>query len=64
MMQISILTRFRDVMCPCILADENTYATGTTGTHFGGGGLYPGGFISGIISSLANGWAYIRGGGL
>ena len=21
MMQISILTRFRDVMCPCILAD-------------------------------------------
>ena len=27
----------------------------------GGGGLYPGGLISGIIYSLANGWAYIRG---
>ena len=25
------------------------------------GGLYPGGLISGIIYSLANGWAYIRG---
>ena len=24
-------------------------------------GLYPGGRISGIIYSLANGWAYIRG---
>ena len=28
----------------------------------GEGGLYPGGLISGIIYSLANGWAYIRGG--
>ena len=28
----------------------------------GGGGLYPGGFISGIIYSFENGWAYIRGG--
>ena len=27
-----------------------------------GGGLYPGGLISRIIYSLANGWAYIRGG--
>ena len=27
------------------------------------GGLYPGGLISGIIYSLANGWAYIRGEG-
>ena len=27
----------------------------------GGNGLYPGGLISGIIYSLANGWAYIRG---
>ena len=26
----------------------------------GGGGLYPGGLISGIIYLLANGWAYIR----
>ena len=25
------------------------------------GALYPGGLISGIIDSLANGWAYIRG---
>ena len=29
-----------------------------------GGGLYPGGLISEIIYSLANRWAYIRGGGL
>ena len=29
-----------------------------------GGGLYPGGLISGIIYSLADGLAYIRGGGL
>ena len=28
-----------------------------------GGGLYLGGLISGIIYSLADGWAYIRGGG-
>ena len=28
----------------------------------GGGDLYPGGLISGIISLLANGWAYIWGG--
>ena len=27
-----------------------------------GGGLHPGGLISGIIYSLANGWDYIRGG--
>ena len=27
-----------------------------------GGGLYPGGLISGIIYSLANGWPYIWGG--
>ena len=27
----------------------------------GGGGLYPGGLISGIKYSLVNGWAYIRG---
>ena len=27
-----------------------------------GGGLYPGGLISGIIYSFENGWAYIRGG--
>ena len=27
-----------------------------------GGGVYLGGLISGIICSLANGWAYIRGG--
>ena len=27
------------------------------------GGLYPGGLISGIIYSLANEWAYNRGGG-
>ena len=27
----------------------------------GGGGGYPGGLISGITYSLANGWAYIRG---
>ena len=27
-----------------------------------GGGLYPGGLISRIIYSLANGWTYIRGG--
>ena len=26
-----------------------------------GGRLYPGGFVSGIIYSLANGWVYIRG---
>ena len=26
-----------------------------------GGALFPGGLISGIIYSLANGWAYIRG---
>ena len=54
-----------------------TYATGITGTLMfkrkstyrvdglinggGGGGLNPGGLISGIIYSLANGWAYIRG---
>ena len=25
-------------------------------------GLYPGGFISGIMYSLENGWAYIQGG--
>ena len=39
------------------------------GTHFiysgwaykRGGGLHPGGLVSGIIYSLANGWAYIRG---
>ena len=35
----------------------------------GGGGLYPGGLISGIIYSFENAWAYIRvglktGGGL
>ena len=27
----------------------------------GGGGLNPSGLISGILYSLANGWAYIRG---
>ena len=27
----------------------------------GGGELHPGGLVSGIIYSLANGWAYIRG---
>ena len=27
----------------------------------GGGSLYPGGLISGVIYSLANGWAYIQG---
>ena len=27
MMQISILTRFRDVMCPCILADAVVFRT-------------------------------------
>ena len=28
----------------------------------GGGGLYPGGLISGITYSFENGWAYICGG--
>ena len=30
-------------------------------TNGGGRRLYPGGLISGIIYSLANGWAYIQG---
>ena len=29
-----------------------------------GGGLYPGGLITGIIYSFEKGWAYIRGEGL
>ena len=38
---------------------ENTYTV--DGLINRGGSLYPGGLISGIIYSLANGWAYIRG---
>ena len=39
---------------------EHTYTV--DGVINGGGGLYPGGLISGIICSLANRWAYIRAG--
>ena len=40
---------------------KNEYTYTVVGLINGGGGLYPGGLISGIIYSLANGLAYIRG---
>ena len=40
---------------------EYTYTVDGLISRAGGGGLYPGGLISGIIYSLANGWTYIRG---
>ena len=43
---------------------EHTYTVDGLINGGGGGGLYPGGLISRIIYSLANGWAYIWGGGL
>ena len=39
---------------------EHTFTVGALIN--GGGGLYPGGLISGIIYSFQNGWAYIQGG--
>ena len=42
---------------------EHTYTVAGLINGGEGGGLYPGGFISGIIYSLENGWAYIRGWG-
>ena len=42
---------------------EHTYTVDGPIKGEGGGGLYPGELISGIIySPLANGWAYIWGG--
>ena len=39
---------------------EHTYTVAAYKWGGGGRGLYPGGLISRIIYSLANGWAYIR----
>ena len=40
---------------------QKEYTHTVDGLINGGGGLYPGGLVSGIIYSLANGWAYNRG---
>ena len=37
---------------------QKEYTHTVDGLISGGGGLYPGGLISVIIYSLANGWAY------
>ena len=41
---------------------EHTFTVDGLINGGGGGGLYPGGLISGIIYSFENGWTYIRGG--
>ena len=53
---------YKTDLCDCLKRNPKGIHLYSRWAYKQRGGLYLGGLISGIIYSLANGWAYIRGG--
>ena len=51
---------YKTDLCNCLKRNAKKHTYTVDGLINGGGGLYPGGLISAINYSLANGWVYTR----